>query len=793
MEGNLFRDDESLAIRDEILRYVSFWPYLLVLMLFFISAAYFYVRYASFKYETSAIIEILDESQDSEMALPTALTVFNRSMINLENEINVLNSFSLHSEVVEKLNSNVLFYGVGKIKTSQKTKDDWFDDYEIKFKIDTDDIKETLIYEIDLNENNSFSVSQYDSYNNFIKKFEFKTLSTKNTKNDLPFELNIFKDSNFSDIRKLVLAPSGIVVNQFRKKIDVLPLGEDSDQLLIKLTDENNEISKNYLNQLLIAFDNDGISDRQLEYSSTIEFVNQREKILKKELEVIELNKQNFKKINNLTDISVDAGNNIELKLSYDSELFNSESQKTLAEYLLENLSSIEYTYLPLNIGLTDFEINSIIQEYNSVISQRNRLLIEAGPNNSLIKALNSQLDSIIRNISESIESYINSIDIKIQNLKNKEIEFQTAYNNIPKNEKRLRSIERELTIKEALYLLLLQKREEAAINLAVIKPTIKVIDYPITNQTAISPNPFLIYLGSIVFSIILFIGVLYTRFFLDNKIHTKEQLVKKLNSDIPIISEVPYIKNIDDLLTSKSSRSLMSEAIRMLISNLRFTSPKFNNAESQIIVFTSSIKGEGKTLASVNTAIGLANDLKMDKKVILVGTDLRNPQVHKNFGIDKSQAGVSEIIYKNDIDSYMDYINRFDNLDVLFSGSIPPNPTALLSSDSFKDLLLKLKDNYDYIIVDSAPCILVSDTFQYLDLADSIIYLFRANYTPSKITDFINELYLNKKINNINIVLNSGGSSDAYGYKYGYQYGYKYGYKYSYNYGYGYGYGSDK
>ena len=349
------------------------------------------------------------------------------------------------------------------------------------------------------------------------------------------------------------------------------------------------------------------------------------------------------------------------------------------------------------------------------------------------------------------------------------------------------------MTIKEALYLLLLQKREEAAINLAVIKPTIKVIDYPITNQTAISPNPFLIYLGSILFSVILFIGVLYTRFFLDNKIHTKEQLVKKLNSDIPIISEVPYIKNIDDLLTSKSSRSLMSEAIRMLISNLRFTSPKFNNAESQIIVFTSSIKGEGKTLASVNTAIGLANDLKMDKKVILIGTDLRNPQVHKNFGIDKSQAGVSEIIYKNDIDSYKDYINRFDNLDVLFSGSIPPNPTALLSSDSFKDLLLKLKDNYDYIIVDSAPCILVSDTFQYLDLADSIIYLFRANYTPSKITDFINELYLNKKINNINIVLNSVGSSDAYGYKYGYQYGYKYGYKYSYNYGYGYGYGSDK
>ena len=231
-----------------------------------------------------------------------------------------------------------------------------------------------------------------------------------------------------------------------------------------------------------------------------------------------------------------------------------------------------------------------------------------------------------------------------------------------------------------------------------------------------------------------------------------------------------------------------------MLISNLRFTSSIDinNNENSQIILVTSSVKGEGKTLTSVNTALGFANDLGNNAKVILLGTDLRNPQIHKHFGVDKLVKGISEIIYNNDYKNYKNYIQKFDNLDVLFSGAIPPNPTAMLSSSTFKDLIKNIKSEYDYIVIDSAPCLLVSDTFQYIDIADSVVYLFRSNFTDSKITDFINEIHSMNKIKNLNIVLNGVGSSGSYGYKYGYQYGYKYGYKYAYNYGYGYGYKSD-
>ena len=790
-------NNQQINLRDEVVRYLTFWPYLLLLVAFLVSGAFLYLRYATYLYKTSAVIEIIDEAQDSEMALPTELTVFNRSMINLENEINILNSFNIHKDVVSKSQANVIYYKIGNIKTSLAAKNTWIKDYELNFKIDTDTISSPLFFSFVINDK-KLVISEYNSSDDLINQFYFESLSTVDQNHSLPFDIEIKSFDDDYQERRINVYPVKDIANQLKSQLEIQQLGIDSDQLTLTMTHENYNVAEDYLNELLIAFDNDGINDRKLEYQRTIEFVNERELILKKELEVVELRKQNFKQANNLSDLSVDAVNNIDLKYSYNSEIFQAESQRTIAVYLLESLSNKKYDYLPINIGLENFDLNNVIVDYNKIVSQRNKYLSEAGPDNVLIKSIQSELENLISNISASIQNYLTSIDLKIDNLKSKEFEFESSYSRVPENEKTLRSIERELTIKEALYLLLLQKREEAAINLAVVRPTIKIIDYPITNLVPQSPNPRLTYLYAIFFSIFFYFLFLYLRFTLDNKIHNKEQLVNRLNPEIPVICEIPFISD-KSLLKSdsqqiESSRSVLSESIRMLISNLRF----FNlDSESEIksktLVFTSSIKGEGKTLASVNTAIGLANDINKGKKVILLGSDLRNPQVHKSFGVEKSQSGISEIIYNNDYKNYKNYIRKFGELDVLFSGSIPPNPTAMLGSEVYKNLINLLKIDYDYIVIDSAPCLLVSDTFQYLDLADSIIYMFRSNYTDSKITNFINEIYDNKKAKNLKIVFNAVGNSESYGYKYGYQYGYKYGYKYSYNYGYGYGYGDDK
>lgn len=791
-----FEINENDELKNEILRYVNFWPYLLLLTFVAFLIAFTYLRYAKTTINTTSVIEIMDPAQNSEMALPTELTVFNRSMINLENEISRLNSFALNSNVVKAIRANVLYYLVGNIKNSQITAETWYDEYELDFKIDTELVEKQLRFVISTSENN-LKISLFDKNNELVNSTKFESLSTLDKSHQLPFELTIISDSNPSTDRELILNSVTNQTNQFRSKLEVRALGKESDQLYLSLEHQNHNIAQNYLNSLTIAFDEDGVSDRRLEYKRTIEFVNKREQILKNELNIIELKKQNYKQENNLTDINIDANNNIDLKYTYNSEIFQLESQKQIAEYLTELIEQSNYEYLPINLGLENFDLNNMIGNYNEIISERYRYINEAGINNFLVKSLEPQLNNLLQNISVSLNNFLGSVDLKLKNLRLKENEFDDEYNRVPENEKTLRAIERELSIKEALYLLLLQKREEASINLAVVKPTIKVIDYAITDFSSRKPNSRIIYLFSIILSFLVYFSVLYIRFFMDNKVHNKDQLVKLIDKNIPIIAEIPFVDNIEleTLRGDSSARSAISESIRMLLSNLRFTSldkqnPQKNNL--QTIIFTSSIKGEGKTLASVNTALSLANDLNRNKKTILLGTDLRNPQIHKRFGVEKTQTGISEIIYSGDQKNYKNYIKSYENLDILYSGTIPPNPTALLSSDSFKDLLSLLKSDYDYIIIDSAPCLLVSDTFQFLSYADAVVYLFRSNFTDSKIVEFINEMYIDKKIKNINIVFNAVGNSKSYGYKYGYQYGYKYGYKYAYNYGYGYGYGND-
>tara|TARA_B100001027_G_C16266035_1_gene332151 strand:+ start:1710 stop:4097 length:2388 start_codon:yes stop_codon:yes gene_type:complete len=790
------KSTEKDKIVAEFLRYLNFWPWILLSLIFSISTAYIFLRYAQYDYLTSARIEILDKAQDSEMALPTSMTIFNRSMINLENEIGVLSSYSLNKKVTSSLKANVKYYTIGTIKTSQDHPDEWFDDYNLTINFDTDTIEETLEFEIEIFDG-YFTIKQLNSDVN-INVIKFNKLTTIGVDHNFPFDLSLLSAVE-GDKKKLVFHRIEDAVKSYTQKLNILAQSDNSykssDQLDVSLTHNNRRIAEDYINRLILEFDRDGIRDRQFEYKRTMDFVDSRSSLIRSELEQIEVRKSDFKRDNNLSNLESDASNIVQEQINYNNELFTAESQKDLSEILKESVLKQKYDYMPANIGLESEVINNIIAEHNNLIREREVFLISAGSNNSSVINIERQIDNYVKSIVMSIENYQKDIDIKIDNLKSKETELASFYSKVPENEKILRSIERELNIKEALFLLLLQKREEAAINYAVIKPSIKIIDSSISGNFPVSPNKLFVYLISFSLGFIIPILIIYFKFLFDNKVHTKFQLAELLNSEIPIISEIPYIPNPASINNIKTkSRNVIAESVRMLISNLLFTSSVINSRDSsEVIIFTSSIKGEGKTLVSVNSAINLANDFKRGKKVILLGADLRNPQVHKSFGVEKSKSGISNIIYKNDFKNYKNYIKRFDNLDVLFSGSIPPNPTAMLSGEVFKNLINLLKLEYDYIIIDSAPCLLVSDTFQFINLADSVVFLFRSNFTDSKVTDFINETYLTKKIKNFNIVLNAVGNSAGYGYKYGYQYGYKYGYKYSYNYGYGYGYGTKK
>lgn len=790
MEDNqLFIEQD---IKTQIQRYFSFWYVFLISIIIFFSSAYIYLRYTNYQYESHAKIEIFDKAQDSEMALPTAMTVFNRSMVNLDNEIGVLNSFLLHEKVVKKLNSNIRYYSVGTIKTAEDYYQDWYKDYDFEIKVDPENISEFRNFDI-LIEDNKLIIKSYEYDESDSKYYSFTNLSTKSIPNhDLPFELTINKYDPEKDIeKKLTFDKIENIVDAFIGSFRVVKSEIQGDQLDLSLNHTNIKISEEYLNTLLLEFDNDGIVDRQLEYKRTIDFVDTRSGFLIKELEKIELRKQDFKQKNNLTDIISDANVNISQQYNYDAELFASKSQKDLVSLLADILEKNKYELMPANIGITSSTINDLIGQYNLLIRERERYLLSAGPKNPFILNIESQINDFSQNIKASIDNYEKSLDLKISSLEEKEKEFENFYKNIPENEKILRGIERELKVKESLFLLLLQKREEAAINFAVVKPSIKVIDYARSKYDPISPNKKIVYLASLVFSLFLPFTCLYIWFFLDTKIHTRKDLLMKLKDNIPLIGEIPHIfeKDLIKNIISTSTRHPFAEGIRMIIANLNFVLFSDNKKDrNNIILVTSSVKGEGKTVIAVNVSSILSSK---HNKVLLIGADLRNPQIHNYLNITKDIKGVSDYISLNNLD-WKDLVISNNNIDILLSGTIPPNPTELLSSKKFEELLNEAKNIYDYIVIDSAPCLLVSDTFEISKFVDTTLYIVRANFTDKEIINFINECSEMRRLSNMNVILNGLGNSSVYGYKYGYQYGYKYGYKYGYNYGYGYGYSED-
>ena len=772
---------------ENILEYLFYWKYYLVSILVCFFVAFMFLRYASYKFETSTTIQIIDKSQDNEMALPTAMTIFNRSMVNLENDIGVLESFSLHSNVVKTLNSNAKFFDVGLVKTTENHRDEWIKAYNLDFKIELDTVQTLNKYIIEKGSQELF-IKHYDLKDNLIEEYVFQK-DTYEKSHNLPFELNI--DESINNFKKqLIIYPFSQVVKEFQKLIQISPTSNDSDQLKISMKYVNFKVAEDYLNTLSEKFDEDGVKDRKLEYRRTIDFVDSRSIFLKEELQIIEKAKQDFKEKNNLSDIKSDGILNANQRVSYDSELFKAKSQLDLTIIFEENFFSENFSLIPLDIGIENSTINQAILEYNNAIKARDKFLISAGPKNSFVLNLEKQILSFSNNIKVSIKNYKKSLQSTINNIEQKEKEFSDQFINLTENEKILRSIQRELEIKESLFLLLLQKREEASINLAVVKPAIKIIDSARSTDSPVYPRSLIVYLIAFSLSIAIPSIIIFIILFFDNKIHIKSQLVAALD-EIPIIGEIPHSndsKRLSSISTSKS-RDPITESVRMVLANLNFLLFDKKNKRNNVILVTSSVKGEGKTLISVNTSKLLSFKFK---KVLLIGADLRNPQIHKFINVDKSVKGLSNYIYSNNL-NWKDLIHKNDGLDILLSGAIPPNPTELLSSEKFKNLMKEISLHYDYIVIDSAPCILVSDTFEISKYVDTTLYVVRSNFSDKTVTNFINECKKLKRLENISVILNSVGSNKQYSYKYSYRYGYKYGYKYGYNYGYGYGYSEQK
>ncbi|WP_370390828.1 GumC family protein [uncultured Winogradskyella sp.] len=765
-----FKEDDSLDIKQEVQRYLNYWPWFLLAVVVALFAAYTYLRYTPKVYQSTAKIKILDESEGLE--LPSSAFVFNRSNINLENEIEILTSYIIAERVVRDLNLSTTFYDQGTIRTTRIFSLPFTFEQHIK----PDSIVQPQQYQVDVQED-GFLVTDLRTE----QQLQFPGYSTYAKPHDLPFDIRYNPERseesyvgksyiiNFSLIKYAALA--------LKSQIQAEPIGNGSDLLKLTRKGESQDVSEAILNSLIEVFNQDGIKDRQLVFKRTLDFIDDRFVYLAQELDSIEVSRQDFKQENNLVDLVADAQVGLEQRTKSDEEVFQLENQLTLAQLLQDVLdNNPKGNLLPANIGLDNGGVNALISEYNTAVSERDKLANSAGENNPAVQLASGTIQDLGHNIKRSLESYVNQLQVSLKQLESRNTKFVGQVSSIPEKEKLLRAIERQQKIKESLYLLLLQKREEAAINLAITEPSIKVVENALTGSQPISPKPSIIYAGALLAGLLVPFGVLYLLFMLDTKLHSKDDILN-LTSDIPVLAEIPDLKKTKDVVfTDPNDRSPLAESFRILSANVDFILPVKDQPKGQVIFCTSTIKGEGKTLVSLNLSLALSS---INKKVLLIGADLRNPQIHTHIAADKHKPGLSNYLHDGDFDWQSAIVKGFEkhpNHDIILSGSIPPNPASLLTNGRFKLLIEEAKDIYDYIIVDTAPTILVTDTLLISQIADATLYIARANFTEKKLLEFSKELHKGGKLKNMAYVVNSVGASKSYGYSYNYGYNYGYG-----------------
>jgi capsular exopolysaccharide synthesis family protein len=759
----------NFNLEQEIFKYLYYWKWILLSLVIAFSISFFYLRYAKDVYQTNAKIKILDNT-NTAFKLPTDnVSIFGNTEISKGNEIVIMKSFRIIGSVVDSLGLTTEIYGVGRIKSLELWKNAPFTVIWAN-EMDSLSTKQTS-FQIQLTKN-GYRIKG----NNKVYKFGETNFDTS-----VPCKLILTNKKNINSTNEkeyqIILKTRKSVIQSLSNSIVIDYVTKQSDILSLTLNGFNKEKISDIVNTLIKVFDQDGIQDRQLVSKKTIEFVDDRFKFLFGELDSIETSKANYKKEKEFSNIESDAIVLMQNSYESKSKVLFSNTQIAIAKLMMDVLNSNkELELLPSNIGIENGEVNGLVASYNEQILKRNKLILSGGgDSNPIVKEATTLAVQIKNNLRASIIGYLNVLEFKLkESSKISDLERE-KYSTVPFNEKGMHSIQRQQSIKESLYVLLLQKREEAAINLAITNPSVKVVDYAIFLTSPIAPEHNMIFTIALLLGLFIPIAIIYIYYLLDNKINNKEDL-EILIPEVPVIAEIPFIekeiKSIQFL-----DRSILSESFRILRNNINYINPKTDHGS--ILFVTSTIKGEGKTFVSLNLAITLST---LGKKVILIGADLRNPQLHRKLDLERPNLkGVTNYLYDSNVkveDITAKHLTDTNlDFDIIFSGSIPPNPAELLSNGRFELLLNDVKNDYDYIIVDTAPTLLVADTTLITHLADTILYVTRANFTEKKLLKFISNLKTLNTIKNMGIILNNVGQNKGYGYSYSYNYGYGYGY----------------
>lgn len=706
-------------------------------------------------------------SQDEDGSSMGAAIIKNLSLggggSKVDDEIVVLNSQSIRKEMVRQLKLNRSY----SEKVGFLQRRDLYNNSPVVINA-PDELFDTLMsslkFKIEINgEGNDINIK--------VTKGRFRTLAEVNAKK-FPVLVKteygmysidttkFYKAGSPLDITAVVTG-NLLMAENYETYLTVGLISKKSNGIFLNVDETNIKRGKDVLNKIIELYNVRGQDEKNEMAVNTAKFLNERLNIIYKELSVSESDIEQYKKNRNFTDLGAEAGYLMSQKGTLEANIFQLETEYSITKMIKEFLSDAKnkYSLVPSVPELGG--ASKGIEEYNTLLLQKMNLENNAKENNVVLKTLKEQIDAMRANLITSIEKAMESTKIKLADLRSKNLESKSKLKDIPTQEREFVELRRQQGIKNELYNFLLQKREENELVLAATTPKGKIVDDAFAYSESIAPKKSMVFALSIFFGIIIPLLILYIKNLINTKFTTLDELEELVS--VPVLGEICHNKSSESTVVKKDRTTSIVELFRLVRNNVQFMLP---SKDDKVILITSSVSGEGKSFISVNLAASFA---LLGKKVVLVGMDIRSPKLAEYLSL-KKVPGVTTYLSQPDT-KIDDLIQKYetDGLDIIVAGPVPPNPSELLLSKRVDEMFEELNSRYDYIIIDSAPIAMVSDTFSLLSYCKMLIYVTRANYTQRGNLKYFNSIIKKGQIHNAAVLLNDSNPKLSHGYGYGY------------------------